>query len=66
VAGTLGNEYWARFRLTRGEDLGAYGVAQFGEIEDYLLLIVPEPASALALALGAAICGCRWSRRVIR
>ena len=25
VAGTLGNDYWVRFRLTRGEDLALMG-----------------------------------------
>jgi Ca2+-binding RTX toxin-like protein len=32
-------EYWARFRLTRGEDVGPHGFARFGEVEDYKIKI---------------------------
>ncbi|MDX2199898.1 MAG: GEVED domain-containing protein [Phycisphaerae bacterium] len=50
VPGEATGEYWLRFRLDRGEDVGAYGFAQFGEVEDYL---VPEPSTLVLLALGA-------------
>jgi len=29
--------FWARFRLDRGENVGPYGQAEFGEMEDYYL-----------------------------
>lgn len=64
VLGALGSDFWARFRLTRGEDLGPYGDALFGEIEDYHFTVVPEPTTAFALILGGVLCGCR--RRTLR
>lgn len=44
-------EYWARFRLTRGETPGPYGEALFGEIEDYQITVIPEPSAAALLLL---------------
>lgn len=42
-------DYWARFRLSRGEQLGPYGPSLFGEIEDYKLTVVPAPPAYLGL-----------------
>ena len=52
-------QYWSRFRLDRGQNVGPYGLAQFGEVEDYRVgVAVPEPTSTLSFlafgTLGAA------------
>jgi GEVED domain len=55
--------YWARFRLSRGEDVGPYGGTEFGEVEDYL---VPEPAAIWLLVcgvLGLGVAGSKSRRR---
>lgn len=54
-AGAMG-EYWARFRLDRGEDVGPYGFARFGEVEDWRITIhaTPEP-SVITLLAGVAL-----------
>lgn len=45
-------DYWARFRLSRGEQLGPYGPSLFGEIEDYKLTVVPVPGPLPIMGLG--------------
>lgn len=47
----VGHTY-ARFRLNSGGGLDYYGPASNGEVEDYLVWVVPEPAALSLLALG--------------
>lgn len=56
VGATLGDTY-ARFRLDSGGGLTPYGLADDGEVEDYLVTIVPtpEPATLSLVALGLAV-----------
>ncbi|MBW1685048.1 MAG: PEP-CTERM sorting domain-containing protein, partial [Deltaproteobacteria bacterium] len=65
VGATLGDTY-ARFRLDSGGGLTPYGLADDGEVEDYLVSIVltPEPATLSLVALGlAASAGFRRRRK---
>jgi hypothetical protein len=51
-AGAMPGDTYARFRLDSGGGLTPYGLADDGEVEDYLVAIVPEPATLSLVALG--------------
>ncbi len=60
VSATLGATY-ARFRLSTAGGLSPTGFADDGEVEDYMVTIVPEPATMSLLGLGS-LCFLRRKR----
>lgn len=48
----LFGETWLRARLTWGGEAGPTGTLTYGEVEDYKVSVVPEPATVLLLGSG--------------
>lgn len=47
-----GGQFWVRFRLSRDANCDAYGLSEYGEVEDYL---VPTPGGTALFSIGAVL-----------